>query len=105
MNHQLAIPWDVDSNRHKGNPQSIKANAIAAPSKPSVRSRILEYLRNYGDGTLKEMARTFGLAVHKVSPRLSDLKAIGAIEDVSDAAGEVIEREDCAVVRIKADTL
>jgi len=84
---------DICFNRHKGNAASVAANP-AQSSKHLTKAKILELLAVNGQLTGKEIAVLLGKDLHKISGRLSDLKAEKLIRGIGlrrDGA-EILER-------------
>jgi hypothetical protein len=76
MATQSSFSYDITRNRHRGSPESVKANP-SDRSKSAWHSRILEYLetRVAWGGTLTEICDHFGKEKNELSGRLSELKA------------------------------
>lgn len=77
MIKQLTLD-DICYNRHKGNPNSVKANQIAKKYKLGARQRIIECLENH-EMTCEELEAFTGLSHQTCSARCSDLKRDGRI--------------------------
>jgi len=92
----MNLPTDISSNRHKGNPHSVAANAVADKGKGAMRLAIIGYAKTVKDFTMKEVCRAFGKLPNELSGRLSELKAMNVLEAVE---GE--SRERCGVLRLK----
>ena len=89
--------WDICENRHKGNIESLAANPTTEHKRDS-HERILNFLRVNGNRTSKELAYYFGKQLNVISGRISELKAIGAIEPTGE------RRDGAAVLRLKSGT-
>lgn len=76
--------FDICSNRHKGNENSIEANKIAHKGKVGTRQRILEELQTWREhGATCEQIEGFTRLSHQTcSARLSELKREGKIKVV-----------------------
>lgn len=80
---QQANLFDVCARKHQGNPESKAANFRAEPHKFSFRQRVYSRIvlaGTYGR-TCKEIALEEGRPMHAVSGRLSELKALGEIQE------------------------
>ena len=74
---------DVCSGKHGGNPESKAANFRAEPHKFSLRQRVYSRIvlgGRYGR-TCKEIALEEGRPMHAISGRISELKAMGEIQE------------------------
>lgn len=78
MTTQPLLPFDVCARKHGGNEESRRANLRA--SKAESRQEVYEALLTHGDMTCKEIAAKLGKPMHKISGRLSELKALGSVE-------------------------
>lgn len=88
------LPADVTANRHKGNAASIDANPSEAAKRESHR-QILAFISFMGKATSKAIARELGKPLNAVSGRVSELKALGEIEETGE------RDEGCNVLRIR----
>lgn len=73
---------DITSNRHRGNRESIAANAsIKLKDKATLRGVVLDYLWRIGKGgaTTEEVANALGIRYTTASARMTELKAEGRI--------------------------
>lgn len=84
---------DICKNRHRGAETSIEANAKV--NKPLEREKVLDVFRIFGTSYLKQVMRIVGKPANEVSPRLSELKADGILEETGERS------EKCMVLRIK----
>lgn len=67
--------FDVCSNRHGGNPESVEANESIAGEKYQLRERVLAFIKGRGDvgATCDEMEQELGLRLHTISARCTEL--------------------------------
>jgi hypothetical protein len=77
---QTDFIWDVDSRKHRGNPNSVAANLKAQQFKTTNRQRILEQIAacGFAGATIKELKIAKGdrfLYPNELSPRLTELVA------------------------------
>lgn len=72
---------DITQNRHRGNPESVKAHNRIAPSKESSRQKVYEYALSCGERgvTTDEVAARFDTTPNAISGRLTELKALGLL--------------------------
>ena len=76
---QLTI-FDITAGKHGGNPESRTANLKACPNKQHWHGEIIRYLAFVRrDATCAELSQHFGVAMHRISGRCSELKALGLI--------------------------
>lgn len=91
------VNQDICANRHQGNPESQAAFDRVATSLPAARKRVFEHIQSRGlDGaTAQECADAFGIPIHKVSGRFSELKRDGLIRkvDVRNHGGVYVENQ------------
>jgi DNA-binding Lrp family transcriptional regulator len=73
---------DITENYHRGNPQSIEANKVAAKYKLSARQRILEELQGDSELTCEDLEAFTKLSHQTCSARISDLKREGKIKQI-----------------------
>jgi hypothetical protein len=81
---QTDFIWDVDSRKHRGNPNSVAANLKAQQFKTTNRQRILEQIAacGFAGATIKELKIAKGdrfLYPNELSPRLTELVAMQLI--------------------------
>lgn len=79
MNLQALLPFDVSAGKHRGNKQSKAANPTGI-SKTEIREQVMWVLLHYGPSTCKEISERLNKPMHKVSGRISELKALGMVE-------------------------
>lgn len=85
--------WDVCSNRHKNNPNSIAANLRT--NKSEHIEKILNFIRSRGGKSyLKEIERETGLLRNTISGRLADLKVAKVLVETGE------RKEGCGEVQI-----
>lgn len=74
-------PEDICAAKHGGSPTSESAHEKSAPSHPSERQQILDWLRQRGQkgGTAKEYAALPGKNFNAISGRWTELKRDGFI--------------------------
>lgn len=80
---QASLPFDISARKHQGNPESKAANLKIKPHKFSFRQRVYSRIvlaGTYG-ATCKEISLLEGRPMHAVSGRLSELKAMGEIQE------------------------
>jgi hypothetical protein len=85
---------DITRNLHGGNENSEQANLLFEPHKDTLAERVFWATANRGTATLKELSVALCEPEHKVSPRLSELKATGFLKEVCG-----VRRDGCAVLR------
>ena len=90
---QTAFDFDICANRHRGNAASRAANRRVAKSED--RELVLGIIKSKGITYSKEIAAIMEKPLHTISGRLSELKALGLIEDTGERV------EGCGCVRIK----
>ena len=75
---------DICRGRHGGNEESENANKVAEPGKNETRERVFHaVVAAKDDGlTCKELATRWGLGMHQISGRFSELKRDGRIEKI-----------------------
>ena len=85
---------DVCLSRHKGNAESLAANARVAPAKALLRDLIYQWFlfRGSAGATCEEAAREMGIRYSCMSARLSELKADRWIVPVTKD-GESVRRK------------
>lgn len=74
---QTEIDFDVCAAKHQANPESTAANTRV--NKSAARQEVYDALVRWGDMTCKEIAQRLGKPMHKVSGRLTELKALGMV--------------------------
>lgn len=85
---------DICEHKHRGADTSVEANAKITPHKASSRAAVLDVIRRK-PSTLDEIAEALGTEKHKVSGRVTELRASGLIEvagRVMNAAGNTVRR-------------
>jgi len=72
---------DITENRHRGNPESVKAHKRIAPTKESSRQKVYEYALSCGERgvTTDEVAARFDTTPNAISGRLTELKVLGLL--------------------------
>jgi hypothetical protein len=77
---QLSLD-DICAWRHRGNPESVAANAQVEPTKEETRVRIYDFACARGDAgiTTDEISEAWGLPPNRVSPRITELKVDGRL--------------------------
>ena len=95
---QSAFNFDPSARKHKGAPTSVAAHRRIAHTKQDSYKWIMDLLTARGEfgATSKEIAASKGIDLHKVSGRLSELKAMGWIEENGS------RRDGAAVLVVKA---
>lgn len=80
---QQAFNFDPSARKHKGSPTSVAAHDRVAHTKQDSYKWIMELLTARGEygATSKELAASKGIDLHKVSGRLSELKAMQWIKE------------------------
>ncbi len=75
---------DICENRHRGNQESQAAFQRIAGSLPAARQRCLGFIQSQGEhgATAQECADAFGIPIHRVSGRFSELKRDGLITKI-----------------------
>jgi hypothetical protein len=83
-----AVP-DVCRNRHRNNPRSRAANEQVHRHKAGMRARLLALIAAAGmhGATLHELAAAVNKEPHKISGRLSELKADNQITETAQERG------------------
>lgn len=80
LEHQpyLAI-FDICSNRHGGNPESVAAHKTVVPSKQKQLAVVLQALKELGEGTCEQVEIKTGMKHQTCSARFADAKREGLI--------------------------
>lgn len=91
---------DICAGRHGGAPASVDAFEAVKPSRPEHRTAVLDLVIAAGlrGITSKEIAARLGLALHKVSGRCSELKALGLVRVACKPDGTEYRRDRAAVL-------
>lgn len=73
---------DITAGRHGGNAESAEANDSIAAVKPTLRKRVVEYVRSRGtDGaTSDEIEVALGMRHQTASARITEAKQLGLLE-------------------------
>jgi predicted transcriptional regulator len=74
---------DVCESRHKGNAASVAANP-AQTDKAVMRARVFRIIEQKGVTFSKEIARELGMPLNCISGRISELKALGLIQETDE---------------------
>lgn len=92
--------WDVCAGRHGGNAESADAarRAMACQREEHGRIRRIAFDAGPYGTTLPEIAERMGKQKNAVSPRITELKAIGDLAVLRDAEGKTVRRNGCAVL-------
>lgn len=99
----VGVPdYDVCSARSGDQGGSAAANALAAPTKQQQRDAVLAaVVRRSGPGgtglTLRELARMWGVPMHTISGRFSELRDLKLIARMLDQDGKPILRDGCGI--------
>jgi len=91
--------YDACERRHGGSAASEAANLLAAPTKEQQRAAVLAAVVRAGaEGiTCRELAARWGVEMHTISGRFSELRDLGEIRVALDADGGEIRRDKCGV--------
>lgn len=84
MEAHLGELFDICSNRHVNNPNSVQANKIARKGKIGTREVILRELRMLRQLTCEEIEAVTGISHQSCSARLSELRREGKIKIVGE---------------------
>lgn len=95
INDTLIQLSDITRNRHRDNPQSNAAHERIVHTKEDTYKRILKYVDSVGRATSKEIAAAlgYGKEMHRISGRLSELKAMNRLRGTGESreGAEVLE--------------
>ena len=87
------LPDDICEKRHKLSPTSIEANKRV--NKILEREKVLDVFRIFGESWLKQVMRIVNKPANEVSPRISELLALGILEDTGR------REEGCRILKLK----
>jgi DNA-binding MarR family transcriptional regulator len=85
IGEMTVVASDPCARKSRGNKLSAEAHEKIKHGKEEKYKAILALLRSQGGMTSKEIAAAFGTALHKVSPRLSELKQMKWIEPTGES--------------------
>jgi len=100
-NCERLVP-DICAGKHGGNEQSEAAHQRGASGRAQQKARVLAEIEKSGRSglTCKELAVRWGVMMHHISGRFSELKADGEIWQAVDEDGKKIVRDGCAAMRV-----
>jgi len=73
--------FDVCAGRHGGNRESVAANYRHLSGRAEQRGRVFRAVRAAGEGgiTCRELAEAWGIGMHRISGRFTELRIEGRI--------------------------
>jgi hypothetical protein len=97
---------DPTAGKHHGADTSIQAHERVLPHKRAIYERILAAVQGRGTlgASVHELAEALGTLPHRISGRLTELRAIGRLVYKLDEAGARVKRRGaCVLVAVDQD--
>lgn len=88
------LPNDITISRHRGSSASIDANP-SREQKANLRGEVYQYIATHEPTYSKAISRGLGVPLHSISGRISELKKLGRIEELSG------REEKCSLLQVK----